>query len=59
MFNFFVSFVNFIPMKPCLVMVDRVISIIEKEKIQKPGKVSGMIPLGFFVGVNVLDVIKY
>jgi hypothetical protein len=59
MLNFLMSFGSFIPVQPGFVVVNCVIAIIKKEKIQKSDKVSGMIPLGFFVGVNMLEVIKY
>ena len=35
--NFFVSFRNFIPVQPGFVVVNCVITVIEKKKIQKPG----------------------
>ena len=59
MFNFFMSYGDFTPVQTGFVMMNRMIAVIEKEEIQKPGKVPGMIPFGFFIGVNMLNVIKH
>ncbi len=58
MFNFFMCFGYLAPVQTGYMVMDCVVAIIKKEEIQKAGKIPGMIPLGLFISVNVLDIIK-
>ena len=59
MLDFFMGIGQLAPVKPGRFMMYCMETVIEEHKIKEARKIPGMIPPGFLVRMDMLDIIKY